>query len=704
MGTEMLDRYSRRPGYRGRIVLPLMLAGLLAACAEPEEIPAEIQEQAPPPPVLGLGVDLDNMDRSVRPQDDFFQYMNGGWMARTEIPADRSRWGSFDELVEMAEQQVLDIITEAAETPGHVPGSDEQKVADMFLSFMGEAVIEASGLDPLQAEFDAINALQDHDELPEFWASMVMQRYAAPVSFGVSQDPGQSDRYITILGQAGLGLPDRDYYLSDDERFVSLRNQYRDHVVRLLTLADIVDDAEAAADNILSLETGIANGHWTRVQNRDRNATYNLMSVAELEDMAPGFGWARFLDTAGLGDVEEINVRQPDYLTAVGDQFREGSMEAWRDYHRYHVLRANAPYLPSAFVEEHFDFFSRTLRGQPEMREREKRGVATVESVLGFMVGRMYVERNFTAEAAERMNDMVENIKLAFAEAIDELEWMSDATKQEAQDKLASLNTKIGHPDEDAWRDYSCVAIAADDLIGNLRRSTECEWERLRNRLDEEVDRGEWFMTPQTVNAYYSSSMNEIVFPAAILQPPFFNVEADDAVNYGAIGGVIGHEITHAFDDQGRRSDGEGNLRDWWTEEDEAQFRERAQVMIDQYSSYEPVEGAHIQGALSLGENIADLGGLRVAYRAWQMSLDGEPAPVIEGFTGSQRVFMGWGQVWRNLQREEALRQQLVTGPHSPARYRVIGVLSNMPEFYEAFGVTEGDDMYRSGDERVMIW
>ncbi len=686
-----------------KALLPVLLASFIAACAEPEEVPAEVEEQSPPQS-LGLGVDLDNMDRSVRPEDDFFLYMNGGWMERTEIPSDRSRWGSFDELVEMAEEHVLDIITEVADTPGHVPGSDEQKVADMFLSFMGEAVIEANGLMPLQAEFAAIDALQDPEELPEFWSQMVMQRYAAPVSFGVSQDPGQSDRYITILGQAGLGLPDRDYYVSEDERFVSLRNQYRDHVVRMFTLADIVDDPEVAADHVLSLETSIANEHWTRVQNRDRTATYNLMTVAELEELAPGFAWGLFLQTAGLEDVQELNVRQPDYLAAVAEQFRDAPIEAWRDYHRYHVLRANAPYLSSEFVEENFDFFARTLRGQPEMRDREKRGVAAVESVLGFLVGRLYVEQHFTDEAAERMNDMVDNIKLAFAEAIDELEWMSDATKQEAQAKLASLNTKIGHPDEDDWRDYSCVAIAADDLIGNMRRSTECEWERLRNQLGEEVDRGEWFMTPQTVNAYYSSSMNEIVFPAAILQPPFFNVEADDAVNYGAIGGVIGHEITHAFDDQGRRSDGEGNLRDWWTEEDEAQFRERAQVMIDQYSSYEPVEGAFIQGELSLGENIADLGGLRIAYSAWQKSLGDEPAPVIEGFTGSQRVFMGWGQVWRNLQREEALRQQLVTGPHSPARYRVIGVLSNMPEFYEAFGVSEGDAMYRAPEERVMIW
>jgi len=686
-----------------KLLLPALLACVIAACAEPEEVPAEMEEQSPPQ-ALGLGVDLDNMDRSVRPEDDFFLYMNGGWMERTEIPSDRSRWGSFDELVEMAEEQVLEIITEVADTPGHVPGSDEQKVGDMFLSFMGEAVIEANGLMPLQAEFAAIDALQDHEELAEFWSRMVTQRYSTPVSFGVSQDPGQSDRYITVVGQAGLGLPDRDYYLSDDERFVSLREQYREHIVRMLTLADIVEDPNAAADNILSLETSIATAHWTRVQNRDRNATYNLMSVAELDDLAPGFAWVRFLDTAGLEDIQELNVRQPDYLTAVAEQYRGAPIEAWRDYHRYHVLRANAPYLPSEFVEENFDFFSRTLRGQPEMRDREKRGVAAVEAVLGFMVGQMYVERNFSDEAAERMDDMVENIKLAFADAIDELEWMTDATKQEAQAKLAGLNTKIGHPDEADWRDYSCLAIAADDLIGNMNRSTECEWERLRDRLGEEVDRGEWFMTPQTVNAYYSSSMNEIVFPAAILQPPFFNVQADDAVNYGAIGGVIGHEITHAFDDQGRRSDGEGNLRDWWTEEDEAQFRERAQVMIDQYSSYEPVAGAFIQGELALGENIADLGGLRVAYRAWQKSLGDEPAPVIEGFTGSQRVFMGWGQVWRNLQREEALRQQLVTGPHSPARYRVIGVLSNMPEFYEAFGVSEGDAMYLPPEERVMIW
>lgn len=695
-----MSRYTitRKTGF----LAALGCAALLAACSPPEELPPEMEDEAVPP-TLGLGVNLDNMDRNVRPQDDFFRYMNGGWIERTEIPDDRSRWGSFDELNERAEQQVLDIIRAIAEQPGHVPGSDEQKIAGLFQSFMGEAVIEASGLEPVRQDLEAIDDWESHDELPLHWAEAMTRRIAAPIGFGVSQDQGQSDRYITTLGQSGLGMPDREYYLSDDDRFEQLRQQYLLHISNMLELADLSEPREAA-ERILALETRLAEHQWTRVQNRDRTATYNLVSRQELDELAPAFDWLRFLETAGLASIEEAVVRQPDYLTAVAELYRDVELEDWQDYQRFHTLRRAAPYLSSPFVEENFDFYGRILRGQPEMRSREKRGVGAVESSLGFLVGRFYVEEHFPEVARERMQDMVENIKLAFEDAIDELEWMGEETRDEAQAKLATLNTKIGHPDEDSWRDYSCVQIAADDLLGNIHRATSCDWDRMLDRLGSEVDRGEWSMTPQTVNAYYSSTMNEIVFPAAILQPPFFNVEADDAVNYGAIGGVIGHEITHAFDDQGRRSDGEGNLRDWWTEVDEEQFQARAQVMVDQYSAYEPLPDMFIQGELALGENIADLGGLRVAHRAYRKSLDGEPADVIEGFDGDQRFFMGWGQVWRIQYREEALRQQLVTGPHSPGEYRVIGVLSNMPEFYEAFDVSEGDEMFIPEGERVEIW
>ncbi|MCA1799097.1 MAG: M13 family peptidase [Xanthomonadaceae bacterium] len=670
----------------------LLCAGMVVACAPDSGTPARAERP------LGLGVDLANMDRSVRPQDDFFRFVNGGWLASNEIPADRSRWGSFDALNEAAEENVLAIVREAAATDA-AEGSDARKVGDLFRSFMDTETIEARGIAPIEADLARIAALRSHDDLVAYWGDPLTA--TAPFGFYVWQDPQQSDVYITSLTQSGLGMPDRDYYLNDDERFSTLRTQYLAHIAQMFELAGIEGGANAAA-RIMVLETRIARDHWTRIQNRDRNATYNKMTVAELSGSAPGFDWPAYFAAGGVGSIDEVVVRQPNYVASAATFYREAPLADWQAYHRYHLLRTNAAYLPEPFVAAHFDFFGRTLSGQPEMRAREKRGVGVVENVLGFMVGKLYVDRHFPPEAKARMDALVANLRAEFRVAIDALEWMSDETKVEAQAKLAKFNTKIGYPD--VWRDYGCVEIAADDLVGNIRRSAACEHERMVNRLGQPVDRDEWLMTPQTVNAYYLSTMNEIVFPAAILQPPFFNVEADDAVNYGAIGGVIGHEITHGFDDQGRRSDGDGNLRDWWSEQDEAQFGTRAQLMIDQYSGYEPIEGAFIQGGLSLGENIADLGGLTVSYHAYLRSLNGSEPPVIEGFTGPQRVFLGWGQVWRIMYREEALRRQLVTGPHSPGEFRVRGPLSNMPEFYEAFGVQEGDGMYRPEDVRVKIW
>ncbi len=684
-----------------RLIATACMATLLAACGEPPPPAAGTTDAAATPPPLGLGVDRDNMSGDVRPQDDFFEFVNGGWLAEAEIPGDRSRWGSFDELAEAAEQQVLAIVTEAAADADAPAGADRRKIGDLFNAFMDEATIEARGLEPLDELMTAIDALDSHAALAAFWGNSRRSATGAPVAFSVGQDQGQTDRYITQVGQSGLGLPDREFYLGEDERSQTLLARYRTHVARMLELAGHAAPEDAAA-RIVALETRIAEAHWTRVQNRDRTLTYNLLPFDELPALAPGFDWSGWLAAGDVSGIDEIVVRQPDYLTALATLQADTPIADWQDYHRFHLLRSHAGYLPAAFVEENFDFYGRTLNGQPDMRPREKRAVALVQRLLGFAVGQEYVARHFQPEAKARMDAMVANIKVAFGEAIDELDWMTEATKEEARAKLARFNTKIGYPD--VWRDYDCLEIDASDLVGNVQRGRACEHTRNIERLGQPVDRDEWFMTPQTVNAYYSSTMNEIVFPAAILQPPFFNVDADDAVNYGAIGAVIGHEITHGFDDQGRRSDGEGNLRDWWTEEDEAQFRARAQRMIDQYNTFEPVEGMTINGALSLGENIADLGGLTVAYRAYQLSLGGQAAPVIDGFTGSQRVFLGWGQVWRIVYREEALRRQLMTGPHSPGRYRVIGVLSNMPEFYAAFGVEPGDGMYRAEDVRVKIW
>ena len=672
----------------------------LAACSEAPQTnqssPAAEQQVGQQ---LSSGVSLNNLETSVRPQDNFFRYVNGQWLERTEIPSDRARWGSFDELRERAEEQVLAIVLAAAETSGEA-NSNVQKIGDLFRSYMNEDRVEELGISPLAADFERIASLQTHADLAEFWGYNQRYRAATPVNLGVGQDQMNSEEYITSISQSGLGLPDRDYYLADDDRNQTLRGQYVQFIERLWNAAEW-DNASEAAATVLAIETKIAAAHWSRIQNRDRVASYNKMSVAELQESAPEFNWSALLSAADL-EVDELVVRQPDYMQAFAKMQAEISLADWQTYLQFHTLRSAAGILSSEFAEASFDFYGRVLQGLEEERSRERRAVSTVESLLGFMVGEEYVAEHFQAESKERMAEMVDNILLAFGEAIDDLEWMTDATKAEAQAKLATFTTKIGYPDK--WRDYECLTIAADDLFGNMRRSANCEYERMLARLGSEVDPYDWGMTPQTVNAYYRSTMNEIVFPAAILQPPFFDVNADDAINYGAIGAVIGHEITHGFDDQGRRSDGSGNLRDWWSEVDEEQFRERAQLMIDQFSAFNPIDDLHLQGALSLGENIADLGGLNVALRGYRNSLNGEEGPVIDGYTAEQRFFIGWGQIWRIKFRDEALRRQVVVGPHSPGKYRVLGPLSNMPEFYEAFDVQTGDPMYRDDNVRVKIW
>ncbi|WP_333607979.1 M13 family metallopeptidase [Arsukibacterium sp.] len=680
------------------IALSVALALGVSACSTGIKDSSVSTEQAAGG--LASGFDLANFDKSVPPQQDFFRFVNGNWVSDTEIPADRARWGSFDELRESAEKQVLQIIRELAATE-HAAGTDGQKIADMYQSFLNEEWINTLGLNPLLGDIARIDNLRNHQQLTELWGELQRYRFGTPVNVFVGQDQRQSDRYITGASQGGLGLPDRDYYLKDDERSQTLLNQYRDFIKTLWQLAGW-QDAEQAAEQVIAIERQLAQAQWSRIQNRDRNATYNKMTPAELAKIAPGFDWSLFLKSAGLGDIEELVIRQPSFFTDFAAMQRQVPLAQWQQYLKFHLLRANASNLSAPFEQASFDFYGRILNGLQEQRSREKRAVSLVDSTLGFMVGKQYVDRHFQSEAKARMDVMIENLRAAFREAIDELEWMSAETKVEAQAKLAKFNTKIGYPD--VWRDYDCLTVQQTDLIGNLRRSAGCEYDRMLARLGQPVNRDEWGMTPQTVNAYYSSTMNEIVFPAAILQPPFFNVAADDAVNYGAIGGVIGHEFTHGFDDQGRRSDGEGNLRDWWTEEDERQFRERAQRMIDQYSAFNPIDNLYLQGALGLGENIADLGGLTVAYRAFKQATKDQPQRVIDGFTPEQRFFIGWAQVWRIKFRDEALRQQVITGPHSPGMYRVLGVLSNMPEFYQAFDVQPEDGMYRDESVRVKIW
>ncbi|HLV48994.1 MAG TPA: M13 family metallopeptidase [Aliidiomarina sp.] len=645
------------------------------------------------------GVELENLNTAVNPADDFFQYINGQWLERTQIPADRARWGSFDELRERAEEQVLAIINELSAIGGE-KGSNAQKIGDLFNAYLDVERINSLGLAPIQGYFDTIDALKSHADLAAFWGQQQRTRMGTPVSMFVGQDQMQSDQYITTLSQSGLGMPDRDYYVNDSAENIALREAYGSFIDNLWSLAGW-ENGEQAATTVLAIETKLANAHWSRIQNRDRRATYNKMSLAELAEQAPGFAWSDFFEQAGV-DINDVVVRQPDYMKTFADMYKNVSLADWKTYFKFHTLRASAGYLPTEFGDASFEFYGRTLQGLEEQRSREKQAVAMVESALGFLIGQEYVARHYKEESRARMEELVANIKVAFGEAIDDLEWMTPATKLEAQAKLATFTTKIGYPEK--WRDYDCLDIVANDLMANVTRAGACEYQRMVDRLGSEVDQYDWGMTPQTVNAYYRSTMNEIVFPAAILQPPFFNVDADDAVNYGAIGAVIGHEITHGFDDQGRRSDGAGNLRDWWSEQDEEQFSGRAKLMIDQYSSFNPIDDLYLRGALGLGENIADLGGLTVAYRAYQNSLHGQTAKVIDGFTAEQRFFAGWGQIWRIKFRDESLRRQVIQGPHSPGKYRVLGVLSNMPEFYQAYEVKPGDGMYREPEVRVKIW
>ena len=676
----------------------LAVAGLLAlgACA-----PAQTMDGADSPaPALALGVDTTGFDRSVRPQDDFFRFVNGGWINRTQIPADRTSTGTFLMLRDQS-QAALRAIIDSVAAARNAPGTTGQKVGDLYRSFMDTARIEQLGVTPVRADLDRIAAVTSREQLPELFASLRRMGVAAPVAFSVGQDQGNSSRYAITVSQTGLGMPDRDYYLTDNERNTTIRNAYVQYLETLLRLSGTAD-AAGAARRVLALETELARVQWDRTRNRDRNATYNPMSLADLQARTPGFRWSTYFAAAGLPSVDSVIVRQPDYLNAVDALLASTPLETVKTYLALRLLDPAAQYLSRDFREARFAFRGRVLSGQEQDRPRWQLGVTAVENSLGEAVGALYVDRHFSPESKARMEELVANLMAAYREAIDELEWMSPATKAEAQAKLASFTVKIAYPDE--WRDYSALEIRQGDLLGNVRRAAAFEYADMVGRLGKPVDRTEWGMTPQTVNAYYNPVNNEIVFPAAILQPPFFDLRADDAVNYGAIGAVIGHEISHGFDDQGRKSDGAGNLRDWWTAQDASAFEQRATMLAEQYGAFEPLPGARVNGRLTLGENIGDVSGVAIAYRAYRRSLEGRPAPTISGWTGDQRFFLGYAQVWRSMAREQALRQQLLTDPHSPGMYRTNGVVANIPAFYEAFNVRPGDRMYLPPERRVKIW
>ncbi len=646
------------------------------------------------------GIDTDGMDTSVRPGEDFFRYVSGAWAANTEIPSDRSSYGGFAVLRDLSEARLRKLV-ESYEAGDPAADGDPAKIAALYHGFMDEAAIQALGAKPLQPQLAAIRQATDHNDLAALMGEQMAGFGSSLFATSVSDDQRDPDRYALYLSQSGLGLGDRDMYL--DPKFAPQRERYEGYIAQMLELAGW-SQPQASANAILAMETRIAEAHWTRADSRDRDKTYNPVPLGELEAQAPGFPWATFLQAAGVDQAERAVLRQNTAFPKLAAIFAETDVDTLKAWQAFHAVDEAAPLLSSEFVDAEFEFRSRFLSGQPEQRDRWKRGVAFAESAMGEAIGRDYVQLYFPADAKAKMDELVANVKAAMRARLDGLEWMGADTRTEALAKLETFGLKIGHPDE--WRDYSGLSIANGDLFGNAQRARRFEWDYRRQRIGQPVDTAEWGMTPQTVNAYYSSVKNEIVFPAAILQPPFFDPQADPAVNYGAIGGVIGHEIIHGFDDQGRKSDGSGLLRDWWTAEDAAKFDVQAAKLGAQYEAYEFPElpGMRINGRVAMGENIGDLGGLTIALEAYRRSLDGESAPMLDGFTGEQRLFMGWAQVWRTLWRDDALRQQLVNGTHSPGQIRAFAPLRNIDAWHEAFDVKPGDALWIAPEDRVRIW
>jgi len=681
-----------------KILVASICVALLIGCSSDEHSTTQQKSHESMVKQNKSGFELNNIDKTIRPQDDFYRYINGRWIDKIEIPADRSSYDSFTLVFEENQKRLRKIVeASAADTSAEI-GSDNQKIASLYHSFMDTDKIEMLGLTPLTTEFKKIDAIENKDQLAEYFAMAAKIGVTIPFNMAVAQDEKDSTQYITNVAQAGLGLPDRDYYF--DESRAEIRTQYEEFISTLLNATGDKNSKENAK-TIMALETELASYNWTRVQRRDAEATYNKMSKADFAKSISSFNWNAYLAAAEV-NVDEFNVNHPSYFEGLNAVFDKTPVDVWKNYLRFNLISTFAAYLPKDIVEANFNFYRKTLNGVKEMRPRWKRGINVINRSIGFMLGKVYVKEYFKPVAKERMVAMVDNLTSAFDIAIVELSWMGEETKIRAKEKLNNFTKKIGYPD--VWRDYSALELKPDDLLGNMIRVKKFGYYRNIHRLGQPVDRSEWFMTPQTINAYYNPPMNEIVFPAAILQPPFFDLEADDAVNYGAIGAAIGHEYGHGFDDQGRKYDKNGNLVDWWTDKDAEQFKKRADMLAQQYDKFQVLDGVHVNGKLTLGENIGDLGGLTIAYKAYKLSLNGKEAPAIDGFTGDQRFFIGFSQVWRNKIRDEALKQRITIDPHSPGRYRVIGVLSNMPEFYKAFDVKPGDKMYRSEEERVKIW
>ncbi|GGF47673.1 putative zinc metalloprotease [Marmoricola endophyticus] len=659
----------------------------------------------------------EGMDPSIRPQDDLFGHVNGAWLATVEIPSDRSSWGPFVSLADEAEQKVRQIVEDCASgdgarvTDGGISAVDARKVGDLFASFMDTDRVEALGAEPVRPLLESIDRVASVDGLAAYLGAFERRGLGGLFGSYVSTDDKDSDRYLFHVAQGGLGLPDESYYRED--KFAETRAAYVAYVQRMLELADVADAERVAAD-VLALETRIAEGHWERAETRDVQKTYNLRSAADLQAATPSFDWSAYVAALG-GDEQslaEVIVRQPSYLTHLESLLGEVPIEQWRQLLVVKALRGSAPYLSEAFVETNFDFYGRTLSGTPEMRVRWKRGVSLVEGALGESVGKEYAARHFPPEAKAAMDRLVANLLEAYRRSIGELDWMGEETKQRAYDKLDTFNPKIGYPVK--WRDYAALEVDAGDLLGNVLASAAYETDRELAKIGGPVDRDEWFMLPQTVNAYYNPGTNEICFPAGILQRPFFSLDADPAENYGGIGAVIGHEVGHGFDDQGAQYDGQGNLNEWWTPADKEAFEVKTTALVSQYDTFEPraLPGEHVNGQLTVGENIGDLGGLTIAHLAYAISLEGTGRTVGDAtggdgqdaeVTGAQRLFLNWAYVWRTKRRKEQELQYLTIDPHSPPEFRA-NIVRNLAEFHDAFGTVEGDGLWLAPEERVRIW
>ncbi|MEZ5736879.1 MAG: M13 family metallopeptidase [Novosphingobium sp.] len=706
------------PPFRFRRLAVLTAVPLIALLLAPA---ASAEDEAVASGEWGsYGIQTQWIDESARPGDDFDRYVNGKWNDSVEMPEDKTRIGAFITLRDLSEDRLKEIL-DGLVSEDHPAGSPEARLAAAYSAFIDTDAIDAAGLAPARPFLDRIYAARSASDLMKLFAT---PGYASPVGAGVDADEKQSDRYALYLGQGGLSLPDRDYYLSDDERYRDIRAKYRDYLAFLLGKAGY-EDSQGAAEAVLALETQMARAMWDRTIQRNRDLTYNKLTTQELDTLGPDGLMRSFLETLGAGDVGEAIVAQipptdeeldkaklsPEAVTKLGggvpatmELIAQAPLATWQAWLAARFLSDHAAYLPSDIDEANFAFYGTVLRGQPKQRQRWKRGISAVEGQIGELLGKIYAERYFPPENKAAMDDLVANLRKAMASNLADLKWMGADTRKEAEAKLDAFTPKIGAPEK--FKTYDGLVVTAETPLANQVSSERWSMDFQLGRLGKPVDRGEWFMLPETVNAYYNPVFNEVVFPAAILQPPFFNLSADPAVNYGAIGAVIGHEMGHGFDDQGAKSDGDGNLRDWWTTEDKANFEALQKKLVAQYNRFCPFDAGKtcVNGELTLGENIGDLGGLSLAYRAYHLSLDGKEAPVIDGTTGDQRFFMAWAQVWRAKAREELARQYLVTDPHSPPQYRINGIVRNFDEWYRAFGAEPGDKLYLPPDQRVRIW